>query len=223
MNWSAVMSRETADRNGCEAAQADGERHEAFIRARLAQHRNPSASILQRRIKGNWIQISEHKTNDGGTVALFSDITQLKNREWDLTEKTAMLEHLSNQLAKYLSPQIYASIFQGKQEVKVAANRKKLTVFPSDIEGFTETAERMASEELTQLLNSYLTEMSRIAIEHGATIDKYVGDAILIFFGDPESRGVQEDARGEPGGAAGIRRRAGLDPRVLCDLCADCG
>src|SRR5687767_16007468 len=52
----------------------------------------------------------------------------------------------------------------------------------------------MESEDLTQLLNHYLTEMSKIALQYGATIDKYVGDAIVMFFGDPESRGVREDA-----------------------------
>jgi len=67
-------------------------------------------------------------------------------------------------------------------------------VFFSDIAGFTEITDRVESEELTQLLNQYLTEMSRIALEHGATIDKYVGDGIMIFFGDPESRGLEEDA-----------------------------
>ena len=55
-------------------------------------------------------------------------------------------------------------------------------------------ADRLESEELTQLLNHYLAEMSRIAFAHGATIDKYVGDAILVFFGDPETRGIGEDA-----------------------------
>lgn len=167
---------------------------EDFIKKRLEQHRNPASSILQKRGKGKWIQISETKTSDGGTVAVFSDVSELKLRETELTEKTVMLENLSSQLAKYLSPQIYASIFEGTNEVKLAANRKKLTVFFSDIEGFTETAERMESEELTGLLNNYLTEMSKIAIEHGATIDKYVGDAIVIFFGDPESNGIREDA-----------------------------
>ena len=44
------------------------------------------------------------------------------------------------------------------------------------------------------MLNFYLTEMSNIALENGGTIDKYIGDAILIFFGDPESTGLQEDA-----------------------------
>ncbi len=167
---------------------------EAFIARRLRQHRNPGAPILQRRGERTWIQINERRISDGGTVAVFSDVSELKNREADLTEKTDTLQHLSSQLAKYLSPQIYESIFKGDQEVKVASSRKKLTVFFSDIEDFTEIAEGMESEELTSLLNSYLTEMSRIALEHGATIDKYVGDAILVFFGDPESRGVREDA-----------------------------
>ena len=43
-------------------------------------------------------------------------------------------------------------------------------------------------------MNHYLTEMSKIALAHGATIDKYVGDAMMMFFGDPESRGISEDA-----------------------------
>jgi class 3 adenylate cyclase len=118
----------------------------------------------------------------------------IEEREAELAGKTRTLEQLSNQLAKYLSPQVYDSIFSGKQEVKVASTRKKLTIFFSDIAGFTETADRLESEDLSLLLNHYLTEMSRIALDHGATIDKYVGDAILIFFGDPETKGVKEDA-----------------------------
>lgn len=118
----------------------------------------------------------------------------INEREAQLATKTRTLEQLSSQLAKYLSPQVYDSIFSGKQEVKVASSRKKLTVFFSDIAGFTETADRLESEELSQLLNHYLTEMSEIALAHGATIDKYVGDAILVFFGDPESKGIREDA-----------------------------
>jgi adenylate cyclase len=167
---------------------------EGFIQKRIAQHNDPKGTILQRRGDDIWLQISERKISDGGTVAVFSDVSDLKKREADLTEKTVALEHLSNQLSKYLSPQIYDSIFDGRQEVKVASSRKKLTVFFSDIVGFTETAEQMESEELTTLLNSYLTEMTKIALDHGATIDKYIGDAILIFFGDPETRGAKQDA-----------------------------
>ena len=83
------------------------------------------------------------------------------------------------------------SIFSGRSKVTVASRRKKLTIFFSDLEGFTETTERLESEDLTQLLNHYLTEMSKIALQFGGTIHKYVGDAILIFFGDPDTKGVK--------------------------------
>jgi class 3 adenylate cyclase len=64
----------------------------------------------------------------------------------------------------------------------------------SDIAGFTEIADTLESEELTEVLNNYLTEMSNIALQYGATIDKYIGDGIMIFFGDPDSKGVKNDA-----------------------------
>jgi hypothetical protein len=130
---------------------------------------------LQQRSDGRWVLVSEHKTEDGGTVAVYSDITELKQREEELSDKSSAMEQLSNQLAKYLSPQVYESIFSGKQEVKLTSRRKKLTVFFSDIAGFTETADKLESEDLTRLLNEYLTEMSQIALTYGATIDKYVG------------------------------------------------
>jgi class 3 adenylate cyclase/phosphoglycerate-specific signal transduction histidine kinase len=172
---------------------ADG-RIEEWLRERMARHREPSGPHVQERGDGRWILVSERKTDEGSTVAVYSDVTELKQRESQLAEKSRALEQLSNQLAKYLSPQVYESIFSGKQEVKIASRRKELTVFFSDIAGFTETTDRLESEDLTRLLNHYLTEMSQIALSYGATVDKYVGDAILIFFGDPETRGVKEDA-----------------------------
>jgi class 3 adenylate cyclase len=111
-----------------------------------------------------------------------------------IAQKNKELEALSTKLSKYLSPQIYNSIFTGEQGVEIASSRKKLTVFFSDLVNFTETTDKLESEELTSLLNHYLTEMSRIALKFGGTIDKYIGDAIMIFFGDPESKGAKEDA-----------------------------
>jgi adenylate cyclase len=169
-------------------------RIEEWLQERMARHRDPGDPHIQQRGDGRWILVSERKTSDGSTVAVYSDITELKQRETQLADKSRALEQLSSQLAKYLSPQVYESIFTGRQEVKIASRRKKLTVFFSDIAGFTETADRLESEDLTRLVNHYLTEMSQIALSYGATIDKYVGDAIVIFFGDPETRGVNEDA-----------------------------
>ncbi|MCC1498347.1 HAMP domain-containing protein [Alcanivorax sp. 1008] len=109
--------------------------------------------------------------------------------------RSEMLQTLSNKLSKYLSPQIYQSIFKGEKDVTLGSSRKKLTIFFSDIVSFTDTTDRMESEDLTQLLNQYLSEMTVIALEYGATIDKYIGDAIMIFFGDPQTLGVPEDAQ----------------------------
>jgi class 3 adenylate cyclase/phosphoglycerate-specific signal transduction histidine kinase len=190
MTFESIVRR-TAERGY--VRDADG-RVEEWVRERMARHREPSGPHVQHRGDGRWILVSERKSDDGSTVAVYSDVTELKQRENQLADKSRALEQLSTQLAKYLSPQVYESIFTGKQEVKIASRRKELTVFFSDIAGFTETTDRLESEDLTRLLNQYLTEMSRIALSYGATIDKYVGDAILIFFGDPETRGVKEDA-----------------------------
>jgi len=114
------------------------------------------------------------------------------NRE--LTDANSFLATVSMKISKYLSPQIYKSIFSGERDVKINTERKKLTIFFSDIKDFTATAEHMQPEEFTALLNEYLTEMSNIALAHGATLDKFIGDAILCFFGDPETKGVAKDA-----------------------------
>ncbi|RWP41474.1 MAG: HAMP domain-containing protein, partial [Mesorhizobium sp.] len=194
-------------------------RFEEWVAERLSRHRNPGEPWEQRRGDGRWIMISERRITGGGTVAVYSDITELKLREENLAEKSADLEALSSKLAKYLAPQVYNSIFTGRQEVRIASQRKKLTICFSDIAGFTETTDKMQSEVLTQLLNHYLTEMSKIASDHGATIDKYVGDAILMFFGDPETRGVKQDA------LAGVQMALAMQKRMseLAEVWRDIG
>ena len=116
------------------------------------------------------------------------------NLEKKVEERTAELLELSAKLAKYFSPQVYDSIFSGKLEVTIQTQRKPLTVFFSDLQGFTELTERLEPEILTELLTHYLTEMSKVAIKWGGTIDKFIGDAVLVFFGDPISKGNKQDA-----------------------------
>jgi len=196
-------------------------REDAWIAERLSRHRQPGEPHVQRRADGRWIQVNERQTTEGGTVAVYTNITEIKRAEEELreahrkaelanqivSEQKRELEVLSTKLSKYLSPQVYSSIFSGKRNVEIASNRKKLTVFFSDIADFTATTDDLESEELTSLLNHYLTEMSKIALEHGATIDKYVGDAILAFFGDPETKGIKEDAVACVNMAVAMQRR----------------
>ena len=104
------------------------------------------------------------------------------------------LQALSEKLGRYLAPQVYKSLFDGSRDAEIRTQRKKLTVFFSDIKDFTASTVKWQPEDITYLLNSYFTEMSRIAHEYGGTLDKFIGDAMVIFFGDPDSRGVKEDA-----------------------------
>jgi class 3 adenylate cyclase/PAS domain-containing protein len=181
----------------------------ALVARRVESLRNPSGVAFEDYTpNGDVYRVVRRKVATGGAVTVITDITGLKRTEESLleakqraekanklvSEKNRMLESLSTKLSKYLSPQLYRSIFTGEKNVEVVSQRKKLTVFFSDIAGFTETTDLLESEELTNLLNHYLREMSTIALEYGATIDKFIGDAIMLFFGDPESRGAREDA-----------------------------
>ena len=133
------------------------------------------------------------------------DQLQIANRA--LAEKNDQLQALSSKLAKYLSRQVYHSIFEGRTDVEVRSYRKELTVFFSDIEGFTELTDRAEAEVVSGILNRYLSEMSTIAYGCGGTIDKFIGDGIMIFFGDPDSRGRIQDAVECVGMAIRMRRR----------------
>ena len=113
----------------------------------------------------------------------------------DAERKKEETERLSVNLAKYLPPQVHEAIFSGEFDTGITTKRRKLTIFFSDISNFTSTSEGLQPEDLTRYLNEYFSEMTNIALDHGATIDKYIGDAMMVFFGDPDSKGEQEDAR----------------------------
>jgi PAS domain S-box-containing protein len=200
----------SAHEQGIERVSSGGKPHVMGKTVELSGlHKNGSAIPVELSLS-TWV-IGEER-NYGGIIR---DITERKKNEQQLSaqrkklerrarsltklnaevkSKNEQLQALSNKLAKYLSRQVYKNIFEGKSDVKIESYRKKLTIFFSDIQGFTELTDRVESEVLTGALNKYLNEMSKIALDHGGTIDKYIGDAIMIFFGDPETLGEKEDA-----------------------------
>ena len=186
-------SREELIGNSAEMIHISGKTYKEFGEKAFKQVRNKKTVNLDWPIKkkdGSKIRFriaGDPVADEDEVLWTVVDITQRVHAH----EK---IEKLAAKLSKYLSPQVYESIFSGKQNVKIEAYRKKLTVFFSDIKGFTELTDRLEPEVLSALLNSYLNEMSNIALKYGGTIDKFVGDAILIFFGDPESKGDKEDA-----------------------------
>lgn len=104
------------------------------------------------------------------------------------------LKHLSSQLSKYVSSEVIQSIMEGKTDATIKTDRKLLSVFFSDIVGFTTKADHLEPEELTILLNKYFDRMASIVKKYNGTLDKFIGDAVMVFFGDPITNGANEDA-----------------------------
>ncbi len=124
-------------------------------------------------------------------LSLFEKIEEInqlnQSLEAKVKDRTEQIENLNSKLRHYLSPQVYASLVGGERDASIEKHyRKKLTVFFSDLVNFTATSDSMEPEDLSSILNNYLDQMSKIALAYGGTIDKYVGDAIMVFFGDPE-------------------------------------
>ncbi len=104
------------------------------------------------------------------------------------------LQQLSSHLSKYVSTEVIQSIVDGKTEAKIKSSRKMLSVFFSDIVGFSKKTELLAPEDMTLLLNKYFDRMESIIRKYNGTLDKFIGDAIMVFFGDPTTKSAQEDA-----------------------------
>lgn len=85
----------------------------------------------------------------------------------------------------YLHPEMVKKLADDPGALKLGGEKKVLTAFFSDIEGFSTFSEKMQPEELVSFLNVYLTEMTNIAYQYDATVDKYIGDAIVSFYGAP--------------------------------------
>lgn len=97
----------------------------------------------------------------------------------------ARARRIRRTFARFVSEAIVEEMLRHPERVKLGGERRELTVLFSDIRGFTSISERMSSEELVQVLNQYFTPMTRLVLAEGGTLDKYMGDALMAFFGAP--------------------------------------
>jgi adenylate cyclase len=126
---------------------------------------------------------------------LFRKLTEeIEERNRVIENQKDQLTMLATKLAKYLAPQVYDNIFSGEREVRIETYSKPLTVFFSDIADFTPRSDTLPPSELAGWLNEYLNDMAEICLRHEGTLDKFIGDAVMVFFGDPRTLGVEEDA-----------------------------
>lgn len=178
-------------------------RIDEWVADRLAFHHDPGNPQIQQRSGGRWILVTESKTGDGGTVAIYSDITDLKKREEELTTKSNALEETNKrlkkaqeQISKYIDPNVTEKIFKGEFSAELSHKRIKLTMFFSDIKDFTQFTDASDPEDVARLLNEYLGQMAQIVRTWGGTIPQFTGDSIYAIFGAPDSKGEREDALG---------------------------
>jgi len=109
-----------------------------------------------------------------GGIAFYKYLTETKQKQF-----------IQGAFGQYLSPAVIEQIVADPSKLSLGGARKEMTAFFSDVAGFSTISESLTPEELVQLLNDYLTEMSDILMELNGTVDKFEGDAIIAFFGAP--------------------------------------
>jgi class 3 adenylate cyclase len=117
------------------------------------------------------------------------------------------MESAQEILSRYVAPQFARKIFEGGVEDVGQHQRRKLTLFFSDIADFTVAADRLEAEALAWLLNDYLDEMVTIALAHGGTVAQITGDGMFIFYGAPEATNDTDQALRCVGMAIAMQKR----------------
>jgi adenylate cyclase len=124
-------------------------------------------------------------------------------------------EFAQTALGKYLPQDIAQEIIDNPEKLALSGAKRELYILFSDLEGFTELSHQLEPEQVARILNDYLDRLSAVVLEHGGLIDKYVGDAVVAFWGAPIARpddGHKAALAGYAMWQAGEDFRRSLDP-----------
>ena len=127
--------------------------------------------------------------------------------EEKLTRANNALSSLTRNLARFVPQTVVDALMKSGHEQVAGTRRRQLTVFFSDIVDFTGMTEKLEPEQLARLLMDYFSEMNRLCVRWGGTLDQFIGDAIVIFFGAPRSRGAHTDSQNAVGMALEMQDR----------------
>lgn len=111
-------------------------------------------------------------------------------RKWQIERSERAFLRLA--FSRYVSPAVVERIATGRLPLELGGEKRRVTYLFTDLEGFTTLSEQLEPAALADILNPYLDEMCRLMTEHGATIDKIIGDAVVGFFGAPDEDPDQE-------------------------------
>lgn len=114
--------------------------------------------------------------------------TEVEN---ELEQKNARITELTFKLRKYLPEALYDQVMDGQLEAESPHQRKRLTILFSDIVEFTTLTDNLEPETLSEILNTYFDAMAGLVNKWGGVIDKFIGDAVMVFFGDKKGADFQ--------------------------------
>jgi len=130
----------------------------------------------------------------GGFLIAWVITAALRRGRMRLAQAHDRLEIAHGLIRRYVPEQVADAVLSDTPEAIDRHERRKLTIFFSDLVGFTDLSDELEPEDLAMVLHDYFTEMSAIARRHGGTVDDLVGDAILVLFGAPESTDDHDQA-----------------------------
>ena len=125
---------------------------------------------------------------------VYHDYINYEARSQQAVGRLNTMVSVINKLTRFVPLQVWEPIVKSDSPVNVDNKRAKLTIMFSDIVGFTELSESLSADNLADILNTYMHCMTLIANKHGAVLDKFIGDGMVCFFGEPNSRGPRQDA-----------------------------
>ena len=118
-------------------------------------------------------------------LVAFSGLAAIGVRNSRYAEQVRREAQVRSNFERYFAPNVAAEIAQQEAVVPLGGDRRPITILFSDIRGFTSMAESMGPDAIAALLTEYFSEMVEIIFEHGGTLDKFVGDAIMALWGAP--------------------------------------